>query len=126
MYAYLDTFSASAFEAFKIDAPKKDIHLAESVIMKDEPEEEDYNKYVAQILGSDCAATIIVTQTVPAAEIVYQARKKGYGGEFLVDGLLMSMHANLHEKAKKEGEDVNYMLRGMFALSPFYGVGTSK
>ena len=130
VYTEVDSFSSSAYHAFKRTAPKKKIQLAESVSLHtEEPTAEDYDEAATKIARSGCQATVIVTQTVPTASIIYEAHKRGYRGHFVIQGASMSIQANIHRMADRDGlttQDANLMLRGMHAVAPFNGVGNDR
>ena len=130
VYTLVDSFSFSAYHAFERTAPDKNIGLAASVgLQTEEPTQADYDKAVTKIMESDCLATVIVTQTTPTASIIYEARKRGYKGQFVIQGASMSIQGNIHRMAARDGlttQDSNLMLRGMHAVAPFNGVGTKR
>ena len=130
VYTYVDSFSVSAFHTFERTAPEKNIELTVPVSLpRDEPTAEDYDEAVTKIMESACPATVIVTQTTPTASIIYEARKRGYEGYFVIQGASMSIQANIHRMADRDGlttQDANLMLRGMHAVAPFNGVGNDR
>ena len=131
VYTFVDSFSFAAHHAFKsfVDEKKK-IRLAASVsLQKEDPTQEDYDKAVTEIMESNCLATVIVTQTLPTAAIIYEARKRGYKGHFVIQAASMSIQGHIHRMAARDGlttRDADLMLRGMHAVSPFNGVGTKR
>ena len=130
VYTEVDSFSASAYHDFKHIAPEKGITLAKSVSLRtEEPTAAEYDEAATKIARSGCRATVIVTQTVPTASIIYEARKRGYKGQFVIQGASMSIQGNIHRMAARDGlttQDSNLMLRGMHAVAPFNGVGTKR
>ena len=125
VYTYVDSFSVSAFHTFERTAPEKNIELTVPVSLpRDEPTAEDYDEAVTKIMKSDCPATVIVTQTVPTASIIYEAHKRGYRGQFIIQGASMTIHANLRRMAGDT--QTNEMLQGMHAVAPFNGVGNDR
>ena len=131
VYTPLDLFSTSAYEYFKSHAPSKKtkIRLASSISLKPSPTPDDYTEAAKKIMKSNCLITIIVTQTVPTGEIVREAYKQGYKGEIVIQGASMSIQGYLRSKVATVLDDhseANRMMRGIIAVSPSNGFGTSK
>ena len=125
VYTYVDSFSLSAYHEFKKIAPEKNIQMTTvSVGLPNQPTAEDYDEAVTKIMESSCLATVIVTQTTPTASIIYEARKQGYKGHFVVQGASMSIQTNIRRMAGDT--QMNEILHGMHAVAPFHGVGTKR
>ena len=125
VYTFVDSFSVSAYHVFERAAPEKKIQLAASVSLQTEdPTQEDYDKAVTKIMQSDCLATVIVTQTAPTASIIYEARKRGYEGHFVIQAASMSIQFNLRRMVGDTQTDE--MLHGMLAVAPFNGAGNDR
>ena len=126
VYTFVDSFSVSAYHTFERTAPEKNIRLAASVSLQTEdPTQEDYDKAVTKIMESDCLATVIVTQSAQAAEMIYEAHRQGYKGQFVTQGSGMSVSDYLHRKTGNETQ-VNRMMKGIFAVDSFNGAGTKR
>ena len=125
VYTEVDSFSASAYHTFKRTAPEKNIRLAERVgFQTEQPTAGDYDEAATKIMKSGCQATVIVTQTVPTASIIYEARKRGYEGHFVIQAASMSIQANLRRMVGDTQTDE--MLHEMLAVAPFNGVGNDR
>ena len=125
VYTEVDSFSASAYHTFKRTAPEKNIRLAERVgFQTEQPTAGDYDEAATKIMKSGCQATVIVTQTVPTASIIYEARKRGYEGHFVIQAASMSIQANLRRMVGDTQTDE--MLHGMLAVAPFNGAGNDR
>ena len=125
VYTEVDSFSASAYHTFKRTAPGKNIELTERVgFQTEEPTAGDYDEAATKIARSGCQATVIVTQTVPTASIIYEAHKRGYRGHFVIQGASMSIQTNLRRMVGDTQTDE--MLHGMLAVAPFNGVGNDR
>ena len=121
----LDVFSSSAYQTFKSIAPDKNIRLASSVDLKLKPTTGEYYDAITKIMKSGCLATVIVTQSAQVAEVIYEARKRGYKGQFVILGSGMSVPDYLHRKTGNEIQ-VNRMMKGIFAVDYFNGAGTKR
>ena len=92
--------------------------------MTPSPTRGEYANGVNKIMESNCLVTIMVTQTVPTAEMVREAHKQGYEGEIIIQGASMSIQGYLRSKAGET--EAHRLMRGIIAVSPFNGVGTPK
>ena len=88
------------------------------------PNDEEYTEAVNKIMRSKCLVTIIVTQTVPTAEMVREAHKQGYKGQIIIQGASMSIQGYLRSKLGET--QAHHSMRGIIAVSPFNGIGTPK
>ena len=124
VYTEGDIFSSSAYQTFKSTAPEKNIRLAASVGLKSKPTADDYNNAINKIMKSGCLATVVVTQSVQAAELIYEARKRGYKDQFVIQGSGMSVPDYLQRKTDET--QANRMMEGIFAVDSFNGLGTKR
>ena len=125
VYTSLDIFSSSAYQTFKSIAHEKNIRLASSVDLKLKPTTGEYYDAITKIMKSGCLATVIVTQSAQAAEVIYEAHRQGYEGHFVTQGSGMSVPDYLHRKTGNEIQ-VNRMMKGIFAVDSFNGAGTKR
>ena len=124
VYTSLDVFSASAYSTFKSIAPEKNIRLTSSVDLKLKPTTKEYYDAITKMMESSCLATVIVTQSVQAAELIYEARKRGYKDQFVIQGSGMSVPDYLQRKTDET--QANRMMNGIFAVDSFNGAGTKR
>ena len=125
VYTEVDSFSASAYHTFKRTAPERKIRLASSIGLTENPTSDDFIQAATRIMKSDCRATVVTTQSVAGAAVVHETHKQGYEGQFLVQGALMAIPRLLRTKVKDDDE-VNRMMRGIFAVDSFNGAGTER
>ena len=125
VYTPSDVFSLSAYETFKRTAPERKIRLASSIGLTENPTSDDFIQAATRIMKSDCRATVVTTQSVAGAAVVHETHKQGYEGQFLVQGALMAIPRLLRTKVKDDDE-VNRMMRGIFAVDSFNGAGTER
>ena len=119
VYTPLDLYSTTAYETFK---QEKNIRIELSVTLDRNPTPDDYSKAMADIMESDCLATVVVVQSRHAAELVYAAHTQGYKGEFLMPRL--ELQSYLRQKADEA--EVNRMMTGIFLFAVFNGEGTAR
>ena len=119
VYTPLDLFSTTAYETFK---QEQNIRIALSVTLDFNPTPDDISKAMADIMESDCLATVVVVQSRHAAELVYAAHVQGYEGEFLMPRL--ELQSYLRQKADEA--EVNRMMTGIFLFAVFNGEGTAR
>ena len=121
----LDVFSSSAYQTFKSIAHEKNIRLASSVDLKLEPTTGEYYDAITKIMKSGCLATVIVTQSAQVAEVIYEAHKRGYKGQFVIMGSGTSVPDYLYRKTGNKTQ-VNRMMKGILAVDSFNGAGTKR
>ena len=126
LYTPLDVFSTTAYETFKKrTARERNIRLASSVSLKSNPTTNDISNAVADIMKSDCLVTIMSIQTPRAADVVYEAHRQGYQGEFVTSSTALNIRTYLHLKAEDDAH-INSMMRGIFSVAEFNGIGTAR
>ena len=125
VYTPSDIFSSAAHETFKHTAPGRKIRLATSIRLNENPTADDFVQAAADIMKSDCRATVVVTQTAAAAAVVHETHKQGYEGQFLMQGALRAIPSFLRTKLNDDDE-VNRMMRGLFTVDSFNGAGTER
>ena len=124
VYTSLDIFSSSAYQTFKNTAPEKNIRLTASVGLEFKPTTDDYNNAFNKIMKAGCLATVVVTQSAQAAEVIYELRTRGYKGQFVIQGSGMSVPDYLQRKTDET--QANRMMEGIFAVDSFNGLGTKR
>ena len=124
VYTSLDVFSVSAYQTFKSIAPEKNIRLTSSVDLKLKPTRAEYYDAITKMMESSCLATVVVTQSAQAAEVIYELRTRGYKGQFVIQGSGMSVPDYLQRKAGET--QANLMMKGIFAVDSFNGAGTKR